>query len=108
MYGTLAEDDAAEAGHFMHFLILLEVLVNTWAVAGAHEVHYKTATVRLANWPDLYYYMCTLRGEGSDKLRDYTESSVVLFVSTVDEALRTEAIGLMRGESAMPWGVAVP
>ena len=101
------DEDTSDVVLFMQFITTLEVLGNTWAVAGTFEATWDSSTINYAAWPAVYDYVTAIRDEGASKLGDYTEASVLQYVTLVEEAFRTEAIKLARAEPPMPWGMAL-
>jgi len=101
------EDDLDNVGTVLEYFTSLEVLGNTWAVAGAFEVMYLTKPCKYASWPDIYAYNVEIKEQAITKIADHSEQSVLRYVTSVEEELRVKAIGLARGEEVMPWGKAL-
>jgi len=102
------EDDTMDnVGSVYDYFTLLEILSNTWAVGGAFEVQYQAAVVKYASWPEIYAYNVEIRDEAIGKISDHTESSVLAYVTTVEEEFRIKAIALARSKDQIPWGKAL-
>jgi len=95
------------AGNFYLITKCLSVLASTWAVAGAYEVDFGGQRVKFAYWADIMEYADKVMDEAGGKLATYQERSVIQYFITVEEALRTKAIALTRGDQKMPWGLAL-
>ena len=94
-------------GTFLLFTDMLEVLGNTWAVAGAFTITYDGSDRAYASWPEVYTYVTHVRATTGPYLIEYTELSVVSYATAVEEALRTKAIEYTRGDDSLPWGLAL-
>ena len=101
---ALDDESDSSVAHFMEFLGRLEVLTNTWAVAGVFEASHESKMVKYCAWPEACEYLREMRTHGETALYDYTERSVVCYVVAVEEALRKKVIEGARGESAPPFG----
>jgi len=103
------EDDDEDSGclSLLHYLMAMEVLGNTWVLCGQHQVTFENELVRFVYWPDVTDYMCKLRTEGCALLLENTESSVITYMTTVEEGFRTKAVELTRGDERVPWGKAL-
>jgi len=107
---TAEGDDAVEdsdVGFVLHFVDRLELLANTWALAGIHKVTFGTNEVIYAYWPDCQDYVWKFRSECGDLLGKFSEGSIVQYATRVEEAFRLRAIELVRGAESLPWGKAL-
>ena len=101
------DEPADEASTILCLLWELEVLANTWVVAGAYKVEYQATQVVFAGWPAVYNYQVLVKDEATARLAEYTEQSVVAYVTAVEEAFRVKALGHVRSAAKVPWGAAL-
>ena len=94
-------------GSLLQILNSLEVMANTWAIAGAFDVVVDTKTVKFAPWPMCLAYSGDVRKRAMKFLDTFTEASVVPYVIEREEAWRLEAIELMRASEDTTWGMAI-
>jgi len=94
-------------GSLLQILNSLEVVANTWAVAGAYDAIVDAKTVKFAPWPDCLAYSGDVRKRAMKLLDTFTEASVVPYVIDREEAWRLEAIELMRSNDDITWGMAI-
>ena len=112
---TLGPDyaDEGEPGvaNLYTFLTNLQVLANTWAVAGCFEADVgpagATTKARFAHWADTSEYQLRVAEEAHQRLVAHSEASVLHYVTVVEEELRVRAIELVRGTSQAAWGEAL-
>ena len=101
------DDDEIACGSLLVFLELLEVLANTWGITGAFKVPYEGKDIYYVYWPDACEYVWQIQSGASPLLQTYTESSVLAYATSVEEAFRIKAIDLARGDKKMPFGIAL-
>jgi len=101
------DDEGEEIVFFYEYVDNLEITGNTWALCGAYDAKSVAYPGFMAQWPLIVVYTNHIRKEGSARLREYTETSVLKYTKTVEEKLRLKAIDLVRGECKMPWGAAL-
>ena len=89
------------------YLMLLDVLVFTWAVAGCFDVPYDGGAVKYASWPLLSQYAFQLGQRAWRLCSQYTAESVLEYIQAVEEDFRAKAIECARGGSQKPWGHAL-
>ena len=107
VFAASAEDEDAACGSLLVFCDLLEILVSSWALAGAHKVTYQNNSVRFVYWPDADGYLKHIKSTATPLLIPYTESSVLAYVLAVEEMFRMKAISLVRGDDEVPFGIAL-
>ena len=105
--GAEADKVPLPIGSLLQILNSLEVVANTWAVAGAYDTIVDTKTVKFAPWPDCLAYSGDVRKRAMKLLDTFTEASVVPYVIDREEAWRLEAIELMRASEDTTWGMAI-
>ena len=103
------EDDADgySMAMFLSFLYALEVLCNTWALAGCFDTESKEYPGKFAHWADTTAYYKVIRDNGTKELTQYTEDSVIVYCREVEEEFRRRAISLTRSSEKIPWGAAL-
>ena len=100
--------DPAEDGRLRTRLFQLEVLANTWAVAGCVEVTYETKKRRYIHWQEALKYHREMKDRVEHLLDKYSEESVIGYFVQVEALLRAQAIESTRHrESPVPWGQAL-
>ena len=85
----------------------MDVLVVTWAVTGCFDVSFNTKMVKYAMWSLLSAHVFEFKIRADRLGTTFAESSVLQYVSTVDETFRPKAIELARSSSQIPWGHAL-
>ena len=101
------EGEQEGATTFLDWLELLEMLGNTWSVAGAFDVRYEGEVQKFVTWPQADKYIKEVKKRASTLLGKFTESSVIDFITNREEALRMEAMELCRSDAKVPWGKAL-
>ena len=87
-------------------LLRLEVLANTWGMAGCYVVIGRTAL--MCHWQEAVKYYRTLRDRTEPLLDVYSEESVVEYLISVEESFRGHVLDLVRRrENPMNWGEAL-
>ena len=107
IFAKAPEDEEAACGSLLVYCELLEVLCNSWALAGIHLTEYKGLPVHYVYWPDACDYLYHIRTNASLLLLAHTESSVLTYAMSVEETFRQKAIALARGDEAVPFGQAL-
>ena len=102
------EDDEAHAIlSFLEFIDGLDILGNTWTVAGSFDAKSADFPGFFCQWPKTCAYTQHIRREGTLRLREYTEMSVLACAVAAEEAFRCKAIEFVRGDRKFTWGYAL-
>jgi len=107
---TVDGEDAVadyDVGYVLIFSERLEILANTWALAGTHKVSFQGVDVTFAYWADCYDYVLKFRKECAERLGTFTEASIIDYATKVEEAFRLKVIEHVRGAECLPWGHAL-
>ena len=107
---TVDGEDAVadyDVGYVLIFSERLEILANTWALAGTFKVTYQGKDVPFAFWADCYDYVLKFRKECAERLGTFTEASIIEYATKVEEAFRLKVIEHVRGAEFVPWGHAL-
>jgi len=92
------------------FWTQLNILATTWAVAGCFEAEggepVGSKTV-FCHWAEACSYTAVFEDRSYAELPAYTEESVVNWATSVEHAVRTRAIELVRGTDKLRWGHAL-
>jgi len=112
LYVTIDGDTAIEgeedlSGSLFVYLDLLEVLTNTWSIAGAFDYEHKGVVAKYASWPQTSSYYYFVKKEVTPLLATFTEASVVTYASSCEEVFRMKCIDLARGADKVPFGKAL-
>ena len=101
------ESEGFNTTELLAVLEALEVLANTWALAGCYESDSLEYPGRFAHWQDTTTYAKYFKKHGTRKLLMYTESSVIKYITECEEEFRRRAIAMIRGTDKVPWGAAL-
>jgi len=101
------EPDDEVVGTFYGYIDRLEVLTNTWSIAGVFDVEKGGLKVRFCGWSQACDYLRTIKDQAAVHLTDCSESSVVEYAIQVEEAFRIKCIEVVRGSEKLTWGEAL-
>ena len=104
--GDDTEGDISTAS-VLAFFNALEILTNTWSVAGIFEVEVDGTKTKFAPWPDMVFYLKDIRKRAESLTTHFTDPSVAAFLENREEAWRIKIIELVRGEEKLTWGAAI-
>ena len=84
-----------------------DLVSNTWAVAGVHKVPWGGKSIPYCHWQDAEAYMFEFKEKHLELLGKHPDRLVYLYLTSVEEMFRAQAITLARGAEQVPWGVAL-
>ena len=85
----------------------LDVLSNTWALAGCFDVVWNGSRVKYAHWEHTQHYVYEIRVRVEGLLLKYYADSILTFAVQCEEDFRAAAMQLARDDPPMPWGLAL-
>ena len=105
------DEDGESGGGLYAWLSSLEVLCNTWSIAGVFDVevggHGSGVKARFCHWAQACEYLLEVSERAHEQLRFHTEESVLAWVTAVEHEIRNRAIELVRGVEQEVWGKAL-
>ena len=96
-------DDVTRAGTLLELLETLEVLANTWSVAGCFDITYNAEQMKYVSWSEALAYVWEFRRRGGRLLPTRAGSSVITYITQVEECIRLKAIDYARNGGEKPW-----
>jgi hypothetical protein len=99
------EEENSARDSFRSTMMQMEVLANTWAIAGCYFVDVSTGLpttssagipVLYCTWPEATKYYRDIRSKAEDMLEKYVERSVITYVIQVEEHHRQWALEQLR------------
>ena len=105
--GDEFEDDAA-AGDLYLFLSRLDVLSLTWGVVGCYDVTYQSATCKFCHASEASQYYYEFHFKAGDLRARFTDQSIHVYLTVVEEAFRGKAVEFTRSADKIPWGQGSP
>ena len=106
--GEGEDDTPASTNGLYAWLLLLQVLCTTWAVAGCFYTEAGSGKRdRFAHWAQTCEYYSEIAYRAHEALLLFTEESVVGWIQMVEEEMRARAIELVRGVQKELWGNAL-
>jgi len=100
-------DGTDEADTLAGWLRNLEILTNTWALAGCFNVQWAGSPVKYAHWEQTSLYLYEFRTRMEAEALKYFPGPVLDFAIQTEEAFRGAAIQLARDDPPVPWGLAL-
>jgi len=85
----------------------LEVLSNTWALAGCFEVPWMGSRVKYAHWEATQAYVFDLRARLELPCPLYWPQGVLAYAVRVEEEFRGACLQLARNDPPVPWGICL-
>ena len=85
----------------------LDVLANTWALAGCFDVPWLGSRIRYAHWEATQAYVFELRVRLEPLCQLYWPQGVLDYAIRIEEEFRAAALQLARDDPPTPWGVAL-
>ena len=108
MEWTGPEDEGVKLCNLRIRYTQYEVLPNTWAMAGCHDVKYEGQDVKYCHWMHSTKYVKTLRSRTEHFSDSFTHDSVDDYFVTVEAAPRAHAMEMTRSRiNPIPWGCAL-
>ena len=87
------------------WFIGFDIVVNTWAVTGCFDVLFGGQTRKYVHWAEGAAYMFEFQNKANE-LRDKNvdERAIFVYLSAVEEEVRSKAVEIARSEAEVPWG----
>jgi len=89
------------------FLEFLGALANTWSIAGTFDVEFEGKQVTFWSWPEATDYVSEFRLKALELAESYVDYSIMKFLEPREEAFRVKTMEMVRGDTKMPWGMAL-
>ena len=88
----------------------LRVLATTWVVCGCYDVPLQEGSqerVNMCSWEDADYYTFEFTNRIPKMRHKYVDSSIIKYVTEVEEHMRSRALEQSRSSQKIPWGKAL-
>ena len=97
---------------FFQLTDAMDIMSNTWGIAGCFDVVFKTETYKYCHWQDAIDYMDDMKEHMIPLLSRFTEASVVSYTTRVEERFRATAVKYARADHVSddekePWGMCL-
>ena len=100
-------DESDDADTLAKWFSNLDVLSNTWALAGCFDVVWNGSRVKYAHWEHTQHYVYEIRVRVEALLLKYYADNILTFAVQCEEDFRAAAMQLARDDPPMPWGLAL-
>ena len=96
-----------DADSLAKWLRSLDILANTWALAGCFDVVWNSARTNYAHWEQTQAYVYDIHIRVENLLLKYYPYNFLAFAVQCEEDFRAAAMQLARDDPPVPWGVVL-